>query len=195
MALKFQCEKCGGDIVVKYLKPGEEALCRNCGAYVVVPGREEIEKVGGALAVGKTAARAFELRCDGCGAAVDAAGLRPGETAPCPACGAAVTFPDYAEAEKKRRLGRFVPCPACGSDELNVIDFWGVPWLERWFLHRQIEVVLVKCKKCGARFDGLSGRSVDRELFFVRKVQSFHFALYVIIGVLLVVAIILKVTR
>jgi DNA-directed RNA polymerase subunit RPC12/RpoP len=37
MVLKFKCEKCGGEIVVKYLKPGEEALCRNCGARVAVP--------------------------------------------------------------------------------------------------------------------------------------------------------------
>ncbi len=84
MAIKFHCSRCGAEIVVKYLKPGEEALCRNWGAYVVVPGHEEIEKAEGALAIGKTAALAFELRCDRCGEAVDAAGLKPGETAPYP---------------------------------------------------------------------------------------------------------------
>jgi TonB family protein len=37
MTLKFQCEKCGGDIVVKCAKPGDEVLCRRCGAHVTVP--------------------------------------------------------------------------------------------------------------------------------------------------------------
>lgn len=184
--IKFKCEKCGGEIAVKYLKPGEEALCRNCGVYVVVPGHEEIAKGAG---------HAFELRCDRCGAAVDAAGLKPGETPPCPACGAAATFPDYAEAEKERRLRRFVPCPACGSDELKIIVFWGLGVNVAWLLRCHMKAVPVKCKKCGARFEGLTGRSVDEELYYVGKFRSFHFALYVIIGLLLVVAIILKVTR
>lgn len=37
MALKFKCEKCGAEVVVRYPRPGEEALCPHCGAYVTVP--------------------------------------------------------------------------------------------------------------------------------------------------------------
>ncbi len=38
MALKFDCRDCGKTIVIKYLKVGEVAKCRNCGAEIVVPG-------------------------------------------------------------------------------------------------------------------------------------------------------------
>ena len=38
MALKFQCSKCGADMLVKYLHPGETAKCRKCGAESAVPG-------------------------------------------------------------------------------------------------------------------------------------------------------------
>ena len=37
MALKFRCEKCGEDIAVRYLKVGEAAKCRSCGASNSVP--------------------------------------------------------------------------------------------------------------------------------------------------------------
>ena len=37
MALKFQCKNCGEDIVVRFLKVGEAAECRNCGASNSVP--------------------------------------------------------------------------------------------------------------------------------------------------------------
>jgi uncharacterized RDD family membrane protein YckC/ribosomal protein S27E len=37
MPLKFTCTNCGHPIVVKFLKPGEMAQCRNCGAQVKVP--------------------------------------------------------------------------------------------------------------------------------------------------------------
>ena len=37
MALKFKCDKCGAEIITKYLKLGEEAKCRSCGAMVKVP--------------------------------------------------------------------------------------------------------------------------------------------------------------
>ena len=37
MALSFKCEFCGNDIVVRYLRIGEEAVCRHCGKYVAVP--------------------------------------------------------------------------------------------------------------------------------------------------------------
>jgi TonB family protein len=195
MAIKFECPRCGGEIVVKHLKPGEEALCRRCGAHVVVPGREEIEKAGGALAVGKTAGHAFELRCDRCGAAVDASALKPGETAPCPACGAAVNFPDYTEAEKRRRLGRFVPCPTCGGDELNVISFWGVPWFLRWLIGRRSKAVPVRCKKCGARFDGLTGRSVDDEMDFARTIRFVYLAVVFLIVLFMMLLAFLEMPR
>ncbi len=46
MALKFRCEKCGKTIAVKYLKVGEAAECRNCGASNSVPdSAEEISDV------------------------------------------------------------------------------------------------------------------------------------------------------
>ena len=32
MALKFQCENCGKDIAVRFLKVGETAECKTCGA-------------------------------------------------------------------------------------------------------------------------------------------------------------------
>jgi DNA-directed RNA polymerase subunit RPC12/RpoP len=37
MALSFKCEFCGKDIIVRYLKIGEQAKCRHCGKYVAVP--------------------------------------------------------------------------------------------------------------------------------------------------------------
>jgi len=38
MTLKFNCTNCGKEIIVQFLKPGEIAKCRNCGAEVTVPG-------------------------------------------------------------------------------------------------------------------------------------------------------------
>lgn len=37
MGLKFQCPNCGAEIVVKHLKVGEQALCRNCNIRSRVP--------------------------------------------------------------------------------------------------------------------------------------------------------------
>lgn len=37
MALKFSCENCGKDIIVKFLKVGEMAKCKRCFAEVKVP--------------------------------------------------------------------------------------------------------------------------------------------------------------
>ena len=41
MALSFKCEFCGKDIVVRYLRVGEKALCRHCGEHVAVPEKAE----------------------------------------------------------------------------------------------------------------------------------------------------------
>ena len=37
MALTFPCSACGQPVSVRYLKPGERAKCRSCGAETVVP--------------------------------------------------------------------------------------------------------------------------------------------------------------
>jgi hypothetical protein len=37
MALKFKCGKCEEDIITKFVKIGEIAQCRNCGAETMVP--------------------------------------------------------------------------------------------------------------------------------------------------------------
>jgi membrane protease YdiL (CAAX protease family) len=37
MAIEFHCKECDKIIVIKYLKPGEQALCRNCGVENIVP--------------------------------------------------------------------------------------------------------------------------------------------------------------
>ena len=37
MALKFRCENCGKDIAVRFLKVGEAAECKSCGASNSVP--------------------------------------------------------------------------------------------------------------------------------------------------------------
>jgi len=37
MPLKFKCLNCGSDITIRFLEPGENALCKNCGNYNVVP--------------------------------------------------------------------------------------------------------------------------------------------------------------
>jgi predicted nucleic acid-binding Zn ribbon protein len=184
MAIKFECEKCGAEIVVKYAKPGDEVPCRRCGAPAVVPGLEEIEE---------GLAPAFELRCGQCGEAVDAAALKPGESTPCPSCGAAVTFPDYSEFEKRKRFRRYVPCPACGATDSNVIIFWGLGATEAWLLRHHIDAVPVKCEKCGTRFDGLTGRPVDRELFYVKKYRSFTYALGLIVAFIFALIVIIKV--
>ena len=45
MALKFQCENCGEDIAVRFLKVGEAAECKSCGASNSVPeSAEEISE-------------------------------------------------------------------------------------------------------------------------------------------------------
>ena len=41
MAIKFQCGNCGKDIAVRFLKVGEAAECRNCGASNAVPDSAE----------------------------------------------------------------------------------------------------------------------------------------------------------
>jgi DNA-directed RNA polymerase subunit M/transcription elongation factor TFIIS len=37
MALHFKCDKCQKDMVSQFLKVGEKASCKNCGAEVVIP--------------------------------------------------------------------------------------------------------------------------------------------------------------
>ena len=37
MSLLFYCRKCGGKVIVKYLKPGEIAVCHNCASENKVP--------------------------------------------------------------------------------------------------------------------------------------------------------------
>lgn len=37
MGLKFRCKTCGEDVVVRFLKVGEAAECKNCGASNPVP--------------------------------------------------------------------------------------------------------------------------------------------------------------
>jgi DNA-directed RNA polymerase subunit RPC12/RpoP len=37
MAYKFNCVKCGHELLVKWLKPGETAKCHNCGADAKIP--------------------------------------------------------------------------------------------------------------------------------------------------------------
>ena len=37
MPLKFKCTSCGEELIIRFLKPGEVAKCRNCGVEVVVP--------------------------------------------------------------------------------------------------------------------------------------------------------------
>jgi uncharacterized protein len=37
MTLEYQCSSCGQKLYTAFLKPGETALCRKCGALVVVP--------------------------------------------------------------------------------------------------------------------------------------------------------------
>jgi predicted RNA-binding Zn-ribbon protein involved in translation (DUF1610 family) len=37
MALKFKCDNCGKEVIVKYLRRGETAKCRFCGVETVVP--------------------------------------------------------------------------------------------------------------------------------------------------------------
>ena len=41
MALKFQCRNCSEDIAVRFLKVGEIAECKNCGASNSVPDSAE----------------------------------------------------------------------------------------------------------------------------------------------------------
>jgi transcription elongation factor Elf1 len=144
MAIKFECPRCGAEVVVKFLKPGEKALCPHCGAYVTVP---------------ETAAGTYE-------------------------------GPD--QWGWKKRDWQFVPCPSCGGDELKIVVFWGIPRLMAWWVRYCIKVIPVKCKKCGAKFDGLSGRYIDEELSSVRNIRYLCIALYVMIGLFIVVAIIAK---
>lgn len=146
MVLKFKCEKCGGEIVVKYLKPGEEAQCRHCGAYAKVP---------------QTGAEADEE-------------------------------PD--QWGWKKRDWQFVPCPSCGGDELNMVIFWGLHPILARLLRYYIKAIPVRCKKCGNRFDGLTGRSVDEEMDTVRNYQLLFIGLYIVAGLIVSGIITLKIT-
>jgi uncharacterized RDD family membrane protein YckC len=37
MSLGFNCPRCGSQVLVQYLRPGDDALCRSCGERVIVP--------------------------------------------------------------------------------------------------------------------------------------------------------------
>jgi uncharacterized RDD family membrane protein YckC len=39
MPLMFKCQHCGQDVVVRYLKVGDQVKCPSCGQYGVVPGQ------------------------------------------------------------------------------------------------------------------------------------------------------------
>jgi DNA-directed RNA polymerase subunit RPC12/RpoP len=41
MGYKFRCGGCGREILVKWLKPGEAALCRRCGHKMPVPAKAQ----------------------------------------------------------------------------------------------------------------------------------------------------------
>jgi hypothetical protein len=41
LALKFKCKQCGAYIVTRFLKVGEVAKCRNCGAETTIPEHAE----------------------------------------------------------------------------------------------------------------------------------------------------------
>jgi DNA-directed RNA polymerase subunit RPC12/RpoP len=132
--MKFKCEKCGGEIVVEYLKPGEEAQCPHCGAYVKVP---------------QTGAEADE-------------------------------GPD--QWGWKKRDWQFVTCPACGGEDLKMVVFWGLHPILARYLRYYIKAIPVRCKKCGNRFDGLTGRSVDEDMATVRNYQLLSVGLSILIG-------------
>ncbi len=70
MAYKFKCADCGKEVIVKWLKPGETAKCRKCGADVKVPaGAAEIEDDQAALpelALKETPAGVSAKNCPGC---------------------------------------------------------------------------------------------------------------------------------
>ncbi|UCD16396.1 MAG: hypothetical protein JSV44_07985, partial [Candidatus Zixiibacteriota bacterium] len=40
MAIEFNCANCENKITLNYLKPGDVAKCRHCGANNVVPGSQ-----------------------------------------------------------------------------------------------------------------------------------------------------------
>ena len=58
MALKFQCKSCGKDIAVKFLKIGEAAKCKNCGASNAVS--ESAEEISDEAAESIIKAPVFE---------------------------------------------------------------------------------------------------------------------------------------
>ena len=58
MALKFQCNNCGKDIAVRFLKVGEVAECKSCGASNPIP--ESAEEISDAAAEGTIKAPASE---------------------------------------------------------------------------------------------------------------------------------------
>jgi hypothetical protein len=45
MEIRFQCKNCGNEIIIRYLKPGEVALCRNCNTPNTVPIPKQGEKI------------------------------------------------------------------------------------------------------------------------------------------------------
>lgn len=44
MEIRFHCKNCGNEIIIRYLKPGEVALCRNCNTANTVPTQMQAEK-------------------------------------------------------------------------------------------------------------------------------------------------------
>jgi hypothetical protein len=90
----------------------------------------------------------------------------------------------------KKRDWHFVPCPACGGEDLKMVVFWGLHPILAGFLRYYIKAIPVRCKKCGNRFDGLTGRSVDEEMATVRGFQYLFVGLYVLMGFILAAIII-----
>ena len=151
MAIKFKCEECGAEVVVKYPQPGEQALCGHCGAYVTVP---------------ETSVEAGE--------------------------GPDLTKTRRYHERRKKRDWPFVPCPACGSDALKTIVFWRVPWFLPWWFQYHFKVIPVRCKECGAKFDGLTGCSIDEELSSMRNIRYLGIALLVMFSLFILALIIAK---
>ena len=58
MAFKFRCKNCGEDIAVRFLKVGEIAECKNCGASNSVP--ESAEEISDEAAERMIKAPVFE---------------------------------------------------------------------------------------------------------------------------------------
>jgi hypothetical protein len=149
MPLTLTCAGCRTTLRVKEEYVGKQVKCPRCSALMKVPaGRPEEEDVPVVEAVeeGPAPAPARGTRaCPACGWRI------PAHASKCKFCKAWV---DDDDEEDEGRGSEYKPCPRCRARGARRVlwTFWGSFYGPALFSH-------VECPKCGATYNGRTGRS------------------------------------